>query len=612
MRYGALALSFLYFALAAGASAQGAPDLPQGPGRITGQVVHAATGNPVADVEVALYALTADGVPGLRRATSDADGRFDFPGISNAADISYLLGGRYSGVPFPGARVRFAPGETEVSADVRLTDLTDDPTAIRPNGVELRVMRDAQGLRVLEGVKLINAGTTTYVVPPADQARAVPAFSATLPSDAFAFQMPLGVVPDGIRRDGDGIEYYGPIYPGPHDLSWSFSIPGTTDDEGRQRFLLEGAVPNGTPLVLLVPEGLGPIVASGFRRDDEPTIVDGRPHTRLSSESGSFRIEIAPPPARIDPDATRITEIQTVIDADDAALAVRETVTVEVSGDSVVLGTEASPLVRLPFPEEARDVQFGTDAGGVRLTPHPEGGLAAIGTAGPGSWHIEVRYQLPVETLPIRFERHYAERIPDLSIFIADTGEWVPKSQRLHKRRPARTPDLAYMHLQAFEVEPHETVALSLERLPPRSRNERTIGLALAGVLALAAIFWLSVPLRRSGAIDEDEESISALAREREALIWSIRDLDHDFETGKISEEDHREMRDSLRSRAVALLRQDRAESSTSGSQGAVPAEPAEEAPSACTGCGAGLERSHRFCPQCGSARPEAEGDSPS
>ena len=118
--------------------------------------------------------------------------------------------------------------------------------------------------------------------------------------------------------------------------------------------------------------------------------------------------------------------------------------------------------------------------------------------------------------------------------------------------------------------------------------------------------------MRHSGAIAEDEESISALGREREALILSIRDLDHDFETGKISEEDHREMRDGLRSRAVALLRQDRAEASASGSQDAAPAEATAEAPIACAACGAGLESAHRFCPQCGSARPAAEGGSPS
>ena len=595
----ALGLPLLLLLQASIAMGQEAPDLPTGPGRVVGQVLHAVTAEPVPDVDVVLYALTAEGVPGLRRARSDAEGRFVFEGISTTGGISYLLGARHSGIPFPGGRVSFAPGETEASADVRLTDLTPDPAQVRTRAVEMRVVRDAQGLRVHERIELVNGGSETYWVPEDQRRGARAAFSGTIPSSATDFQMPLGVIPDGIARAGARVEYYGPIYPGTHDLSWTFSLPSERDAEGRERFVLEGGVPAGAPFALLIPEGLGPFTAPGLQRDPGPRIADGRAHTRLTSEGGAFRVELAPPPARIDPSAVRISEVQGILDVDDAAIAVRETVSLEVSGESVVMGTEATPLVRILLPEAARDLSFATDAVGARLIPHPEGGLAAVGTAGPGTWRVEVRYQLPVDALPIRFDRHYDQRVPRLSIFVADTGEWVPSSDRLHRRRPVRTPDLTYMHLEAFEVEAHESVGLSLDRLPPRSRSGRTLGLALGGGLALFAIFWLSVPLRGAGGLAGAEETISAVRREREALIASIRDLDHDFETGKISEEDHQEMRGSLRARAVDLLRQER-EPATAAAK--------ETAQLACASCGAPLEPSHRFCAQCGAALGSGSG----
>ena len=606
----AIALPVLLLLHAGSALGQQTPDLPTGPGRVTGQVLHTTTGEPVPDVEVVLYALTAEGVPGLRRARSDAGGRFVFEGISNSSGISYLLGARYSGIPFPGASVSFAEGATEAHADVLLTELTSVPSEIRTTAVEMRVLRDAQGLRVLEQIELVNLGATTYSVLGEQRTRELAAFSGSIPSSATGFQMPLGVIPDGIARSGERIDYYGPIHPGSHDLSWTFSLPSERDADGHERFLLEGTTPAGAPFALLVPEGMGPIVAPGLERDPEPQLADGRPHTRFTSDGGSFRVELSPPPAIIDPSALRLTAIQAILDVDDAAIAVRETATVEVSGEALLMGTEATPLVRLLVPASARDLRFGTEAAGARLIPHPEGGLAVVGTAGPGTFRVELRYQLPVDSLPIRFDRHYAQRVPHLSIFVADTGEWLPSSDRLHRRRPIRTADLSYMHLEAFEVEAHESVVLSLDRLPPRSRSSRAIGLAAAGALGLVAVLWLSVPLRAVRRFEEHEESISALAREREALIWSIQDLDHDFETGKISEQDHREMRSRLRAQAVELLRQERAAEALESEPSLAPdqAEATAEAPAEtqCRSCGAPLAPAHNFCPQCGAAQDPA------
>src|SRR4030095_15324056 len=60
-------LALLAGALASAALAQSpAPDVPPGPARIGGVLRRAENGEPVAGAEVALYALTAEGVPGLR------------------------------------------------------------------------------------------------------------------------------------------------------------------------------------------------------------------------------------------------------------------------------------------------------------------------------------------------------------------------------------------------------------------------------------------------------------------------------------------------------------------------------------------------------------------
>jgi hypothetical protein len=79
---------------------------------------------------------------------------------------------------------------------------------------------------------------------------------------------------------------------------------------------------------------------------------------------------------------------------------------------------------------------------------------------------------------------------------------------------------------------------------------------------------------------------------EREAVMRSIRDLDEDFETGKLEAEDHSRLRDELRARAVTLLRAER--------EGAAPAAARTAASERCPGCNGAVRAGDRFCPACG------------
>jgi hypothetical protein len=55
---------------------------------------------------------------------------------------------------------------------------------------------------------------------------------------------------------------------------------------------------------------------------------------------------------------------------------------------------------------------------------------------------------------------------------------------------------------------------------------------------------------------------ISQLQAEREAILISVRDLDFDYQTGKLTEEDYLTQRESLMGRGVEILKQIDAEQS--------------------------------------------------
>jgi hypothetical protein len=207
---------------------------------------------------------------------------------------------------------------------------------------------------------------------------------------------------------------------------------------------------------------------------------------------------------------------------------------------------------------------------------------------------VSFAYRIPVEGNSVDLVRAFERRIPLLGVYIADTGRLIPESDRLHRRRPVRTGDLTYIHLEAFNVAPGEEVALRISARPP-SRGAFPGGVTAFVVLAtLLSGALLLGPLLGKDLGPEDAESRELPSvRERESIYSAIRDLEHDHETGKIAEADYAAMRDELQARAVALLRREREDATDAKQSSASPR---------CSSCGSELRATDRFCSHCGQA----------
>lgn len=133
------------------------------------------------------------------------------------------------------------------------------------------------------------------------------------------------------------------------------------------------------------------------------------------------------------------------------------------------------------------------------------------------------------------------------------------------------------------------------------------VGIALAVVCAMVII----LPLRTSRRSQEIDTSAQAdLLARRESAFQVLRDLDSDFESGKLSEEDYRPMRvQSLAQAAEILAQLDAAKppesqpelvTGTPATNGKL-AEPARVVATARKR--ARKTETDKFCPQCGTAR---------
>jgi hypothetical protein len=141
-------------------------------------------------------------------------------------------------------------------------------------------------------------------------------------------------------------------------------------------------------------------------------------------------------------------------------------------------------------------------------------------------------------------------------------------------------------------------------------------GVAFAA--AAIAIGFLIAPLRRAGAeMSVPPSAASRAADQRGSVLTAIRGLDEDFEIGKLTEADYREMRLTLRAEAVELLRVERAAlEEAAGTERAALEEAvgADGTPRSCPGCEAETRADARFCSQCGAPLDQggpADGVSP-
>jgi hypothetical protein len=577
----------------------GVPDVPQGPAAIHGRVVREGRPSEVGDVEVVLYALPQGAAPGLRRTRTAADGSFAFEGIANDANTAYLVGARVADVPFPGERTSFKAGELDRQVEIRIAEPTTDPSVVAAGDLKLRLDSVGGRLVVTETQHLKNGSDRVFYVPTADRERLPPAFRTTLPVGATELTGPLGILPEGLVQQGGALAFFGPIYPGAQDLTLSYAFAVAESGATLRRRLPTGA----QAVSVLVPEQ-GPSVSAAALRPGENVTIDGRSYRSLAAAGlrpgTEIALDLTMPAAQSDPAALSVQEVRAFLEQDGAALTVRAEHHLVVAGDRMLVAKPGETLYRITLPENARDVRFATEPTGIALTPDPEGGIDVSGPIPAGESTVEILYHVPVEDGSSALTLESSRAVPLLSIFVADTGLDL-RSERLHRRRPVKTEDRTYLYLEAFELEPGEKVALEVSSLDRGDGAGRSLalGAALFGAVAIAAA--LLAPLRKAAATPEavaadDEQSDLG---ERASLYAAMRDLEEDFETGKLSEADHAVLREELRGRAATLLQSER-DAKRERPRPEPAAAPVSPAARFCTSCGAPLAAGDRFCAQCG------------
>ena len=579
----------------------GPSSLPSGEATLRGQVTDPDHPGATAALTVVLYALQPDGTPGIGSAQTASDGSFAFTAISNDPGIVYLVGVRYELIPY-GERTQFSPGQRELEITLPVSRPTPNASALQPIQTTLQLELRGAKLIVLETHEFANPGSQAIYVPERERSSHTPPFQAELPDGAENFRPGVFNVSDGFEQSGRKIFYWGPLYTGEQEVrfGYEFSVEPATSV-----LALEKRFARAAGRIRVVTPEHGPRVAS-------PDLSTGRPFavedTRLALLEGEaptagtvIQLRVQLPETTSDRTALSLGSADISVELDDTFLDVTQVQRLSVAPGGHLAGSQEKPLLHFGLPAQAQLVGFspGAEQLGIQSveaaeTALPGKGISVLGPLPPGEHEFAFRYRIPTQDRTASLDLRFPLALPSLSVRAADTGLLI-ESDRLHRLRPEAIGTRTWMLREAFDVQPDEQISLRFEELDQRG-PERVTGLAFLFGASAFVLFFVVGPLRgsRQEAAQEPAER-SGPAHERDLVYATIRDLEHDFETGKVAEADYQRSRNELRTHAVELMRQEKQDS-----QPTCPAcgEPAQESWLFCSGCGSNLSASEDPSPE--------------
>jgi hypothetical protein len=217
----------------------------------------------------------------------------------------------------------------------------------------------------------------------------------------------------------------------------------------------------------------------------------------------------------------------------------------------------------------------------------------------PSQQIAEVEYVVNGKGRELDTELVLAQPVGELRLLLppAEFAFEVPTLHPGPADRDQRTGALRHQTFVGFDLPAGTRIPL---RLVPRSAPQP---LSTTGtVLMVVAMFTVAAGLVLQPILAGQVASARAVAEpvsgENEALFIALRDLEEDFELGKISPEDRERMREELRSEALRNLANSRRSApgtAPAGSKG----KAAERSAQRCT-CGHAVETGARFCSACG------------
>jgi hypothetical protein len=291
-------------------------------------------------------------------------------------------------------------------------------------------------------------------------------------------------------------------------------------------------------------------------------------------------------------DASRLVlrRVRYVLEREAGVYRVRQGLTVYNADLNVVVRDDSEPpvlRVGLPVGHAGLETARATLPAGVRVRGDT---LELHGPVSPGERQLQFSYDLAGPGADLVTAIGVPDPVETLEVYVRDFGIVVDAGP-LHPARPVRDADTIYQRYAGFDLDAKTRIPFRVRALPPRSPAPSWVTAFLSALVAAGSLFFVGQPVSAAAAAGSLPASETESERAKQALIAALRDLEHDFETGKLSSEDRDRLRRDLRRDALlAMTRQQAAASPTTPTDALQPCR-----------CGRVPQAGDLFCAACGS-----------
>jgi hypothetical protein len=284
-----------------------------------------------------------------------------------------------------------------------------------------------------------------------------------------------------------------------------------------------------------------------------------------------------------DPSGVKLGAVRWTIEREAATYRVKQILEIHnETMKAVVVEADAPPVVRAPLMKGHGGLEALFDQWPAGLEVK-NGAVEMRGPLPPGDREYRFEYDLPMAGDGLSAEISLDGPLEEVGLLVRDFGVRI-EVEGLHPARPVRGDNQMYLRYVGFDLPAGARIPVEVTPLPPPPSTPRwlhaLLQMSLAGVLALV----VGMPIDRQTRVTEEPEEEPSNP-ERAALASALRDLEFDYETGKLSAEDRDRLREELRRETARALAQHRSAESA--------------APAACA-CGRAPSPGDRFCAACG------------
>jgi mono/diheme cytochrome c family protein len=200
--------------------------MPERNGILTGQVINAATGEPVGNIELVLHAFQNNTKLETLSSAADEDGNFRFENLATDHTVVYVVEGLYQDIGYISEEsTMFLPDTTETTLNLEVYDATTDDTNVNVTQMHYLLSFSPDAVNVLQIFIVGNSGDKTYVGENGET------FQFTLPENATAVNFQNNPNGERIVKTDTGYADTSPVMPGAEGLTIAavYDIPFSGD-----------------------------------------------------------------------------------------------------------------------------------------------------------------------------------------------------------------------------------------------------------------------------------------------------------------------------------------------------------------------------------------------